>query len=508
MNKKRTQEKARQETSAELSLCRFEEISKKLFEEIFNRIEKMLRINDHSHDDCQYALERCDRLESCHDNYQNLTEVTACDNWDPSLSQISDYDEREKRCIQHYGDNRHNQCKSIYNKLFWEKELMRAQLGDCKCKSPEDDDSMTEEKQQTCTNRWTKIFVNPCFKPEVHHLTAKDNGTNPYNPDKHKQCTQGFSHCISNVENVSSCGLPLMNISINCRVEGECSIDNGKCIDSLANFFFNDVDPFWTRIMFNCCEHENDCYGIPEHVFSPWKCLGKNPFYSCMSVRDECAGIEGCLKHYNNIMNPMICNPIVHQKALESHRHKKCPHTLSDSCAVSLDAISLWYCSCENMTDYLHEHGNSNPTQVELDAAYSDCMVQKSLFTHNECHLNHMYNIDIDPNSTTIDPPKEESPPSITLILVIILVLLILAAFLARLRWSERVLSLRWSGPRELYRNWRSAEGRPLSDSLFSNSRPPSCDERNANCSVMNSSRSRILPENCANSANLHTNVT
>lgn len=51
-----------------------------------------------------------------------------------------------------------------------------------KCKGPGDDDSMTVEKQQACKDRWTKIFVNPCFKPEVHHLTAEDNGTNPYNP--------------------------------------------------------------------------------------------------------------------------------------------------------------------------------------------------------------------------------------------------------------------------------------------------------------------------------------
>ena len=57
---------------------------------------------------------------------------------------------------------------------------------------------------------------------------------------------------------------------------GQCSNDSGLCIDALANFFFNDVDPLWTRIVFTCCEHENDCYGLPEHVFSPWKCLGKS----------------------------------------------------------------------------------------------------------------------------------------------------------------------------------------------------------------------------------------
>ena len=51
-----------------------------------------------------------------------------------------------------------------------------------KCKGSVDDDSMTVEKQQACNERWNKIFVNPCFKPEVHHLTAEDNGTNPYNP--------------------------------------------------------------------------------------------------------------------------------------------------------------------------------------------------------------------------------------------------------------------------------------------------------------------------------------
>ena len=40
--------------------------------------------------------------------------------------------------------------------------------------------------------------------------------------------------------------------------------------------------------MFECCEHEGESLGFPEHVYSPWKCLGKDPFYSCNRVKKEC----------------------------------------------------------------------------------------------------------------------------------------------------------------------------------------------------------------------------
>ena len=110
---------------------------------------------DHSHDDCQYALERCDRLErnrfqkthfrkrkwlfetglSCHDGLKNMTNL-GCDSWDASLPEISNYDERERKCKQYYGEARHSQCRTIYSNLFWQKELMRAYFGPCEVSLP------------------------------------------------------------------------------------------------------------------------------------------------------------------------------------------------------------------------------------------------------------------------------------------------------------------------------------------------------------------------------------
>ena len=44
--------------------------------------------------------------------------------------------------------------------------------------------------------------------------------------------------------------------------------------------------------LFECCEHEEKCIGLPDHVYSPWNCLGKDPFYSCNQVYDECINSE------------------------------------------------------------------------------------------------------------------------------------------------------------------------------------------------------------------------
>ena len=67
---------------------------------------------------------------SCHDDYANLTRL-GCSNWEVSTKGAS-----EEVCKLYYGEEKHNQCKAIYNKLFWEPELMRAYLGECRVSLP------------------------------------------------------------------------------------------------------------------------------------------------------------------------------------------------------------------------------------------------------------------------------------------------------------------------------------------------------------------------------------
>lgn len=40
--------------------------------------------------------------------------------------------------------------------------------------------------------------------------------------------------------------------------------------------------------LFDCCEHEDSCFGNYSDLYSPWKCLKKDPFYSCNRVLSEC----------------------------------------------------------------------------------------------------------------------------------------------------------------------------------------------------------------------------
>ena len=43
---------------------------------------------------------------------------------------------REETCISHYGANKHRECALTYSRLFWEKEMMRAYMGECTVSLP------------------------------------------------------------------------------------------------------------------------------------------------------------------------------------------------------------------------------------------------------------------------------------------------------------------------------------------------------------------------------------
>ncbi|CAG5102203.1 Oidioi.mRNA.OKI2018_I69.chr1.g189.t1.cds [Oikopleura dioica] len=430
----------------------------------------MTLVSEYAHDDCQYALERCLHLDSCKMHMQNISEF-GCDFSPEGVTE----ENREETCISHYGANKHRECAFTYSRLFWEKELMRAYLGECTCMRPSEDPYMTPEKYLDCKRNWKAAFENPCFRPESHHTQALDEGSNPYNRQKHRECMAGFKLCTTNMD-AHDCGMPLINISINCGTDeqGNCVNGNGRCIDALANFFFDSVDPAWTKLIFTCCEHENDCYGFPEQVFSPWKCLKKNPFYSCLAVKEECDAIETCKRHMDAIMNEDVCPGAVHQKILNPERHD-CPKILNQNCANSLNQVSLWYCSCENLDGYFQQRNMTSITQEQKDAARKECMIQKGIFTHNECLEDHIANNPhteiiggtVVPSSTV---PREEGD-NMTKFIVIIFILSLCMVVLARLRWTRKILNLRIPSSRDMF--MRSSDDGRIINNSFPNSRPP-----------------------------------
>ena len=105
--------------------------------------------------------------------------------------------------------------------------------------------------------------------------------------------------------------------------EAPCNKD--ACISAVGNFFFTPEGDFeftskvrldclssiqiyilCTIQVYECCEHEDACDGFPEHIYSPWNCLHKDPFYSCNTVRGECLneteGDRGCKTNYQNFI--------------------------------------------------------------------------------------------------------------------------------------------------------------------------------------------------------------
>ena len=50
--------------------------------------------------------------------------------------------------------------------------------------------------------------------------------------------------------------------------------------------------------VFSCCENEHSCVGLPQSIYSPWRCIGDNLFFSCNDAVKECLDDDKCYKLY------------------------------------------------------------------------------------------------------------------------------------------------------------------------------------------------------------------
>jgi len=180
------------------------------------------------------------------------------------------------------------------------------------------------------------------------------------------------------------CGIPLLNISVNCQIDNKTqTCDQEKCISAVGNFFFNSKDYRYTRRLFECCEHEQQCDGLPSHIYSPWQCLGKDPFYSCNQVYEECktADDEACKTSLRVVEEDCPENLFESDTCLDDQR-------VTEKCYVHASELQGWYCSCR--VDY-HEvynqtTGKYDQNELELTAEnITNCLKRKRIFTHNTC---------------------------------------------------------------------------------------------------------------------------
>jgi len=136
------------------------------------------------------------------------------------------------------------------------------------------------------------------------------------------------------------------------------------CIAAVGSFFYDSRDFRFTKPFFQCCEHEDWCFGVPRDQYSPWNCLQTDPFYSCNDVLRQCITDEECEASYNNVT--MHCPAEMFSVTMP------CPNQVPELCADNLKNLEGWYCSCR-------------PTLASDKQYLYLCNARKEIFTHNKC---------------------------------------------------------------------------------------------------------------------------
>ena len=83
--------------------------------------------------------------------------------------------------------------------------------------------------------------------------------------------------CVGKFCTTRKCiSLELIVNCLQCHVDEEQQCKKASCVSAVGNFFFGNNGEFrFTRQVFECCEHSDNCFGYPGHVYSPWNCLEK-----------------------------------------------------------------------------------------------------------------------------------------------------------------------------------------------------------------------------------------
>jgi len=253
-------------------------------------------------------------------------------------------------------------CQILLSKLS-ERIVKRLEQEGCSC--------VANENRKSCEKSVNTLFLNPCMAKTKRPTS---------NSRMESQCKEYYDDCLSQ-ENARTCGIPLLNISVSCAIETDTgSCDKDACITSVGNFFFgNDHDFTHTRRLFECCEHEDSCAGFPDHIYAPWKCLGKDPFYSCSRVYDECTNYtedQSCKFSYETVISEC-------PSSMFDEDTSTCEPEINDSCFKHTRQLEGWYCSCRYNHDDVGDDPNkrTNMTEEEL----KQCNMYKKIFTHNSC---------------------------------------------------------------------------------------------------------------------------
>jgi len=197
------------------------------------------------------------------------------------------------------------------------------------------------------------------------------------------KCETYYNECIEQ-ENAADCGIPLLNISVSCHVDEEQQCKKDSCVSAVGNFFFGNNGEFrFTRQVFECCEHSDSCFGYPGHVYSPWNCLEKDPFYSCNRVQNEClndnaSSSRECGENYQRVLRE--CPTALYDTDYDDVT--LCPEQISQECRDAMASIEGWYCSCRSELDIA---SSSTRPIVKGSDEYTQCMKNQRIFTHNKC---------------------------------------------------------------------------------------------------------------------------
>jgi len=147
-----------------------------------------------------------------------------------------------------------------------------------------------------------------------------------------RECEDLYELCFSE-EHYDQCGQQIRNISDSCEIildsDGTEYCNRNECIPAVAGFFYGSESFKYTKPFFECCEHQENCRGIPPEVYSPWTCLQADPFYSCNEVLEECMSDEGCKDSYKNITE--FCPAEMFNTAMGG-----CPRKIPCSCEMHL----------------------------------------------------------------------------------------------------------------------------------------------------------------------------